>query len=470
MKFKKWENQSGIIIIILIFLISKLFSLFYYKRLLWDSAVYIGIGKYIYSLGNSGLWEYTRPILWPLIIGFFWKIGLNEILTARIAEIFISAFCIIFTYYIGKKIFNQKTGLIAALLLAVSPTFFYFSGMLLSELISTFFSLAAVYSFLRKRYFITGVFFGLAFMTRFLQLLIFISLVLSIFLYNFKFSKEKCSKEYLKMLLSISVGFVLSILPFLILNQILYSNLLFPFTQQYELSINSGWLNYMPINFYFLRMFRESPLYLLFVPALFYIFKNLTRYKLFIVLIFIITFSFFNLITQKEMRFLIILLPFMYLIISYFMVVIRGKIKGTYFKYIYFLILIFSISISVITTIKYYKDESSYINKYSNIQSMVGNAYGNIWISNPLIITNNDNKATNLMYYPYFSNNKKEELVNENPDFVFMDTCDLACKQNDHECEIYKIELISHFRENFNITYSNEYNGCSQFVFTKLKN
>jgi hypothetical protein len=62
---KKWGFIIGILVfaflIRLIFLIKN-------PMLWWDSTVYLGMAKYIFSSGKIGLWEYFRPLLWPIIL------------------------------------------------------------------------------------------------------------------------------------------------------------------------------------------------------------------------------------------------------------------------------------------------------------------------------------------------------------------------------------------------------------------
>src|SRR3989338_4217094 len=76
--------------IFLLFAVLKIFSLFVAQDIWWDSSVYVGMGKYIYSLGEAGLWESSRPLIWPLILGFFWKLNLDYILFGKLFVIFFS--------------------------------------------------------------------------------------------------------------------------------------------------------------------------------------------------------------------------------------------------------------------------------------------------------------------------------------------------------------------------------------------
>src|SRR3989338_6835458 len=128
------KNHKIFLLIFLIFLIVKLFSLFVVADIWWDSAVYLGMGNYIYSSGNSGLWEDSRPLVWPLILGFFWKIGLDAIFFCKLFFILFSLGILFLTYLIALEAFNRKTAIISALFLATSQTFFLFSNVLHSEI------------------------------------------------------------------------------------------------------------------------------------------------------------------------------------------------------------------------------------------------------------------------------------------------------------------------------------------------
>jgi 4-amino-4-deoxy-L-arabinose transferase-like glycosyltransferase len=368
----KHFRKNIIYLIIFLFILAKLLTIPYYKLIWWDSAVYIGMGKYIYSFSNAGLWESSRPIVWPLILGFFWKIGFDIVLWGRITEIVFGSLCILLTYLIGSKLFNQKIALLASIFLALSPTFFFFNGIMLTEIVSTFFSLVAIYFFIGKKHFASGVFFGIAFMTRYLQLFVLFAVIISILVFN------KKNIEYIRRII---IGFVVAIMPFLILNQILYNNALFPFVQQIFLSKNSGWFNYHPLSYYFIELFKENFLYLLSIFGFILIFRNKNINKMVIGSIFIIFFIFFNLIKQKEMRFLIILFPYMYLLISFAVFYLFDFFSNI--RNLLYTIVIISVLSSFITTSNYYKSESGKINEYITFQAIFENigSDAKIWIS-----------------------------------------------------------------------------------------
>lgn len=436
-----------IYLIILVFFIAKLFTLSAYKAIWWDASVYIGMGKYIYSLGNAGLWEPSRPLIWPLMLGLLPKFG---VLAGMVLDIVFGSLVIFLTYLIGKEIFSEKTGLFAAFLLAISPTFFFFNGIMLTEIVSTFFSLLAVYLLLRNKHFLSGVFFGAAFLTRFLQLLAFIAVVLAL-IYNKKFKSK------------IFLGFAIAVLPYLIANQILYNNALFPFFQQIFLTSNSGWLNHHPISYYFMELFRENFLYLLFIAGIALPFKKPN--SRFIVFPLIILFLFFNIIRQKEVRFLIMLLPYMYLLVSYALVYFID-LKNSFKNAVIFLILALFI-LSAIRISIFLDSESNKSDKYEALQSRLEEAKGNIWISSPIIAAESGKKISKLVYYPVFWQDFDETLLeSKKADFIFLDTCDLDCRPFDLECGDNKKKMIAFFKQNFNQIYSKQ-GDCQQFVFKR---
>ena len=115
------RNLGWIIGILIFAFLIRLIFLFKSPMLWWDSTVYIGMAKYIFSIGNIGLWEYFRPLLWPIILGLGWKSGASPLLFGKIIQILFSLAIIFFTYEIARKIFNKKIAFFSALLLAVNP-------------------------------------------------------------------------------------------------------------------------------------------------------------------------------------------------------------------------------------------------------------------------------------------------------------------------------------------------------------
>src|SRR3989338_3307182 len=114
------KNHRIFILIFLLFFAIKASSLFVHNDIWWDSSVYAGMGKYIYSFGESGLWEPSRPIMWPMILGFFWKTGLDYVFFGELLAIALSSGILALTYLIACRLFDKKTAIVAALFLSLS--------------------------------------------------------------------------------------------------------------------------------------------------------------------------------------------------------------------------------------------------------------------------------------------------------------------------------------------------------------
>ena len=213
-----FKEHIGIIAIIILFI----FSFFYYFNpnadLWWDSSVYLGIGKYVYSIGEVGLYEESRPLVWPLISGFFWKLGLDAAFFGRLLVLIFGVGTIICTYLVAYDLFNKRTALLASFLLAFSPTFFLFSSIMFTEIPAAFFAMLGLYFFIKQKYNLAGLVFGIAFMTRFFQIF-FIAAIYLFFIYMVYIKKAKLN-QFLRSVLLFSVP----IMPFLTLNLILFNN------------------------------------------------------------------------------------------------------------------------------------------------------------------------------------------------------------------------------------------------------
>ena len=164
--------------------------LFTYHHLLWDEAVFIGMGKHIYSAGQSGIWEWIRPLGLPLLLGALWLLGkasgLSYIILSDLLMLLFSTGCIYLTYRLATRIADEKTGLLSAAALALAPVFFSSSHYIMTGIPSLFFSLLALECLLSSRYILAGFFSGIAFLFRFPAGLIIVTISLIILASNIR--------------------------------------------------------------------------------------------------------------------------------------------------------------------------------------------------------------------------------------------------------------------------------------------
>ncbi len=189
MKLKKLLNSR-------IFLLLSIFSVFYiiyavifrqYSDVWWDAASYIGFGKFIFSNGANGLFEPMKPVLLPLFLGVFYKLGLSMVVFGKLLVFALSLVSLIFCYLIGKEIFDERTALLGSLILFANPLFFIFTFRIYSEILSICFILGAVLFMIKfskkdkAGFLILSAFFaGMAFLSKYPNALV--SVLLNLFL------------------------------------------------------------------------------------------------------------------------------------------------------------------------------------------------------------------------------------------------------------------------------------------------
>jgi len=444
---------------ILILLVSLVIRLFNFRNyaLWWDSAVYIEMGKYIFSSGNIGLFEASRPLVWPLILGFLWKIKLDPIFFGRIFMLLFSLAIICLTYLIARDVFNEKIALLASLMLSLSPTFFFFNSKLLSGIPSLFFALFGVYLFLKKKYFVSGISLGMAFMTRFVMFGV--SLILGlIILYLLKKGKIKT-----KQISYLALGFVVPVLPFLIFNQIRYNNLLFPFILQSFMTKYTGWIYKAGFGFYFTNLIKENALIIFALSGLLLLRIKTDYKKTLLALVFLFYLAVFSFTPHKEMRFVLTFLPCLYIIVSYGLV--RAFESGAKRKY--FFILMLGVFWLVQESMQLFPSHPIEETDQFDIYLMKNDVKEGIWTTNPIFFVHSDKRADELIYYPLFDSQKAAELQKKlgSARHILIDTCDLECPPWDDECEDEKEKFLKAVEEDFEQEYFKIKENCRHYIF-----
>ena len=139
---------------------------------------------------------HDAPPLVFLIQHFSFVIFGQNLFALRLPFVLAGILSVPLIYLIGKKLFAEKAGLIAALLLAVSNYHVWISRIGLQESILIFFSLLTFYLFLlalekNKYWFFWGVSFGLALLTKYLALVLVPIFVIYLLFYQRKVFKDK---------------------------------------------------------------------------------------------------------------------------------------------------------------------------------------------------------------------------------------------------------------------------------------
>lgn len=311
----------------------RLLYLLLQNSLWWDSYVYIGMGKFFFSQGDAGLFELFRPPLFPLILGLFWKAGFNLLFFGPFLDIIFSMIVVILTYKIGTILFDKKTALLAAMLTSINPIFLMHIGLILTEPLAMALSLSAVYLFIRNRsLFLVGIFLGLSVLAKFPQGIVFPAVILIIFL------RLKSLLTKLKESAVVITGFILILLPYLVINQIYFGDPFLPFSAGTSLVTTATWLYGSGISYYFTHFFLMYPFFLLFFSYLFLLVgeglkkRNFWRKKndgfgsnpsrlfppakfslshFFLIIIIISSIGYFLTVPRKEARYLVAIVPYL---------------------------------------------------------------------------------------------------------------------------------------------------------------
>lgn len=457
------KDYAGIIIIISFFIFANIVFLAFYNDVWWDSSVYIGMGKYMFSSGKSGLWEESRPLIFPFMLGFGNLLSVNAIYFGRIVSIAFASLILFMTYRVGTRLFSKNTGLLAAFFTAFSFTFLFFSPNILTELPSTFFVLLAFYYFLESRFFLAGIFSGIAVMTRLFQLFTLIGAGLIFLLCFFR------KPHFYRKLSYVVLGTSLVALPYFLLNYYIYSDMLLPFKVQSHLTKTTGWMLYREHGFYFISLFREN-FFVVFLLALPFFFKR--NYKFYALaltpLIYILLFSF---VKHKEMRFMLVILPFIYLLLAYCMLQIYEGIskKGLAFGFFSLMavawLLMTLAQFKEVAAYKYQRDDEALV----YFQDYLKNNKGKVWITNPLYSLYSDAKIDGLLYF--YSSGNLIDFVNKNKgkaDMVLFNNCDVPCPPAglDPLCEESRKILHDSF-SSLKKAYDKEISNCRYLIFER---
>ncbi len=467
--------KNVIIITIIILYLFKIILLFKNYVILWDEAVYLSIGKYFFSFSTIGLFESIRPPIMPLLFGSFWYFGLNQIIFSRIIEIIFSIGLVFFTYKLTNKIFDQNHAIISAFILSITPVFFIYSSLLLTEIPSTFFGIIAFYTFINKRYFYSGIFSGIAFLTRFPQGLIAASIILLIIL------NEKEISKIIKSLFRFSFGLIIITLPYIIFNYLLYnkyndvlSALLRPIisalksqNNPYE-TISYEFIN--NISYYFIYLIKENPILIMLFLGIFLFFKNkyyLDSKKNTILITLFIILTYHVIILNKQARFTILFLPYFAIITS---IGITYLINNFYYKRIIISIIIGLLIMPIVI------NTNNFISNYNSKPSEYQNYYlffkdkeinGSILTSDPVPAAYIDKRF--IKFVPHYSNYEgllpsNEWERNEKIGAIIFTSNSFPCIKEDIECEIERNKLMQELSKN-KLIFNETYFGQQHLIF-----
>lgn len=473
------KRRKYIISILTISLLLRILLLFRYNLIWWDSSVYIGMGKWIFSNGAIGLWEFFRPPFLPLILGSIYKVGLSPVLVGRIIEIMFSLGVIFLTYLIGKEI-NEKVGLISALVVSFTPVFLSYSIRILTGIPSTFFALISIYLLVKKpltwkKVLLSSIFSGIAFLTRFPQGILLVSVLLAMFL---SFFREK-KKIFIKRGILFFFGFLITVSPYLLFNQVQHGSFLSPFIKGSEIAKSTLWIHQgKHLYFYFKELLLQSPFYLFSLLGGFYFIKEKLEFKpILLLLTLFLFFSYFQSYPNRQIRFTLVYLPYLCILSSYGFLQLLNKIKDKRFienekrSFIKIIVLLSVVIISGylmgLGTSNSLVEESYSKPKVFEFYEYLNGIKNKTILSNTPIVAGVSDSKVEMIYVPVESAIKNYESKKKDSDLIVINRCQLPCPPEDKNCKEMRNRLFKKISKENKKVFETKYHTCLYQIFER---
>jgi 4-amino-4-deoxy-L-arabinose transferase-like glycosyltransferase len=404
----------------------------------WDESVYIGMGKYISSFGSLGMWEIFRPPLLPLIYAFLFKLNAPLILAGKVIVIISSLGSLWLAYTIGESI-KKGSGIFCSIFLMITPVFFLYSRVPMTDVVSIFFALATLYFFSKEKYLLTGILISLTFLLRFSQCLIILPIGITLIYETYNKNYILWVKELFVKMFFILLGFSILVVPYLISNNILYGNILEPFILANRAVSLSSEVHDLGKLYYAKELLVIAPfLYLAVLSPIVFLKKEFfenTKHKkiLFLILITALIFLlYFFWQPHKELRYSLAFVPYLAILSSIALVFILE-----FFKKRKLIIFLFIVSLFFLTYNyrDYFKDNNGY--RYIPLNIYLNTLKGSYLSTNPLPVVFGEIKILSLFERALVFKSLFEKNLNI-IDGIFIKDCDIFCKEKDETGFCYK--------------------------------
>ncbi len=375
-----------LIALVIIFVAIRIATIEHNATPLGGGIAYIEIGKFLFSHGTVGMWEIARPIGLPIILGSFWKIGINPYAAGEVTAVIVSMALLVLVHFFSEEI-RPRTGIIASTILAATGVFFSNSALPITDIISTFFAVLSLFLIYRAKanhqYFIAGSVIALGFMFHFPQGLLLVVGMIAVaikFFYEptlFKYgkSKQKLGERVvtaIERMFSIGGGFFLITVPYLVCNYYFYHNAFLPFIQGvavvklYPILYQNGPL------FYFITVLKADPIFVLALLPIGLLWKKEWRTKGLFILItaIVLVGGYFTYQVHKEARYVLVFLPYIAMLSAFGIVYILEYFKLPQLLFFgLFFIIGFMVTVGLVvnalhdTDSKFFYDFNSHFNK-----------------------------------------------------------------------------------------------------------
>lgn len=462
------KHNKTLYVILAFALLIRLTFAFTWHDLWWDGGVYLGMGKYVFSGGESGLWEHIRPPLLPLALGGFWAAGLNAVLFGRLLEILLMLGVVWLTYQLANHWFGNRTALLSALIVSVSPIFHSLSFHLYTEIPSTFLALLSLWLFTRRQYFLSGIAVGASFLAKFPAGIFLAALLLVLGL-----------RKRAKPALITATGFGIITLPYFAYSFIAHGS---PFATLLAARdtiakvLGCNVLRPQPWWHYFrLLTFSETALHFLAIPGLYGLWKRWNNKHALFALSLALPLLYFLQLHCRDYRYLALFLPFIAILTALGTVWAADALQ---LKKKQFVFLLFILGVwMLLTTAHFYHDNeaqrpSPLAEEYfTYLQGK--NITKELWTANPIVAAHTD-LPLHKIYYPVYDANASRTFLehvqryHDDIGAVFLDNCGggIICPPNDDACQAQTQQLITELDEQYTRALDQKTGRCWYRIWT----
>ncbi len=434
----------------------------------WDTHIYIGMGKYMFSGGQVGIWELFRPLVHPFLLGMAWFLGLDPLIVGAILDIVFSLLAIWLVFLIACEVWGERVGLVSCALFSFTGLFLMFSGLVLTEPLGLVFMLCGVWLFFRKKWIYSGVVLGLAFLTKFPLALVLVALGVALLLEKRGKQDRESSMVRLYNLGYMGLGFTMVSLPYFIFNYVQYGNPVLPLLEGSTIVTTYTWLYGEGWSYYLHEFFFTNWIYLLIIPFGYYfvsrkLYRDVKIRSL--MLSFMIFFVYFQYVPRKEVRYLVLGLPFLAIMVAVVMVQWydylkrspKPLIKPGAFVFLCVVIVVVSLPQSV-----YFERPPSFATQITELVDTY-NLKGLVLTTDPAPVSFLENRIATLngiLYAPAIYEQHKQDY-----ELLYVNTCDLSCPVEDVGCFVTYQHLISTMQaENFP-KIAKMFKNCTYYLF-----
>lgn len=392
------KNKLTILIPIIVFLIAFGWRLWGINSAgeTWDESAYYNAGKqYLRNIKNLDFnpdhWDANKehPPIAKYIYGLVsikpYLEDKTDYTPGRIASALMGALTILLVYLIGKNLFSQRVGILAALILSFMPYFVGFNKIYGLDTPTVLFFTITIWLFLRAvinnsnfYYFSSAIFLGLSIGVRPNNLLLYPLLFLILILIkgkDFLKGKDRAYLWHLFTFILIPALILFISWPWLWSNTIGHLNSTIGHWPAPDIPLKEIFLGQnvpIPYSYYFIYFLVTTPvlILILIIPFLIFLFK--TNNKNLWILLFWLLVPFlwtFATIKQDGIRYILMIYPTLALIAAYSISLIKEK-KTFYF--LSFLLLLYLISINI-------KIHPYYIDYYNELVNGPKKVYEKKW-------------------------------------------------------------------------------------------